>query len=77
MLLIADINNQYDSVNELMEKLIEVLNLEKIQIDKLFDKAEYCREHEFLIEAKYLQLQAQQKQGIYINLCNNILGIYV
>ncbi len=77
MLLTTDINNQYDSVNELMEKLIEVLNLEKIQIDKLFDKAEYCREHEFLIEAKYLQTQAFQRNKLYVKICNEILGIYV
>lgn len=77
MLLIEDINNEYDSVNELMEKLIGVLNKEKILINSLYDKAEYCREHQFLIEAKFLEKQAQQKQNFYANICGNVLGVYL
>ena len=76
MLLIEDINNEYDSVNELLEKLIEVLNLEKIQIDKLFDEAEYCIDHSYLIEAKFLQNKAYQGNKFYIRILNDVFGIY-
>ena len=76
MLLIEDINNEYNSVNELLEKLVEVLNLEKIQIDKLFDEAEYCINHNYLIEAKFLQNKAYQGNKLFVKICNEILGIY-
>ena len=75
-LTINDVAKQYSSPFEVLSALVNTLNEEHSKIDELYEKARYCREHNFEIEAKFQLAQAQQRNSMFISICNEVLGKY-
>ena len=75
-LTMNDVMIEYSQVNELLEKILEVLNLENEKTELLYQKAQFCQEHQFYVETKSIMETAKQRSSLYINICNKVLGIY-
>ena len=71
---ITDVTEKYSSVDEILEKLIQVLNKEDQETDEIYQKARFCQQHQFGIEAQVLLNQAQQRSSFFVSICNEILG---
>ena len=75
-LTMNDVMAEYSEVNELLEKILEVLNIENEKTERLYQEAQYCQEHRYYVETKVLMEIAKQRSAIYIKFCNDVLGIY-